>query len=185
MPSSVIGDFEHYISHILNRVNSITGIAYKDDPTILGWETGNGLTAPLDWVQMIARYLKSIDPNHLVIDGNSGQSYDTPNFTPDVSISNVDVYTGQYYPLNIAELNKQADQAQKANKVFIAEEYAWNNKGGGIPSLVFSRQSRRITRLQEISSGLCSVTTTHLDMYNTTMAILCIILEILRICRNE
>ena len=74
--ATVIGDFEQYISHILNRVNSITGIAYKDDPTILGWETGNGLTAPLDWVQMIARYLKSIDPNYLVIDGNSGQSYD-------------------------------------------------------------------------------------------------------------
>ena len=33
--------------------------------------------------------------------------------------------------MNIAELNEQADQAQKANKVFIAEEYAWNNKGGG------------------------------------------------------
>ena len=129
--ATVIGDFEHYISHILNRVNSITGIAYKDDPTILGWETGNGLTAPPDWVQMIATYLKSSDPNHLVIDGNSGQSYDTPNFTRDLGLNDVDVYTGQYYPLNIAELNTQADQAQKANKVFIAEEYAWNNKGGG------------------------------------------------------
>jgi len=128
---SVIADFEQYISHIINRVNSLTGIAYKNDPTILGWETGNGLTAPPDWVQTIAGYLKSIDHNHLVIDGNSGQSYDTPNFTQDTAIDDVDVYTGQYYPLNTAELIKQAEQAQKANRVFIAEEYAWNNKGGG------------------------------------------------------
>lgn len=130
---SVIGDFEQYISHILNRVNSYTGIAYKDDPTILGWETGNGLTAPSDWVQTIAGYLKSIDPNHLVIDGNSGQSYDSPGFTHDLALNDVDVYTGQYYPLNTAELNKQAGQAKRADKVFIAEEYAWNNKGGGDP----------------------------------------------------
>ena len=129
--ATVVGDFEQYISHILNRVNSLTGITYKDDPTILGWETGNGLTAPPDWVQTIARYLKSIDPNHLVIDGNSGQSHDSENFTRDLALSNVDIYTGQYYPLNTAELNKQADQASQANKVFIAEEYAWNNKGAG------------------------------------------------------
>ncbi len=129
----VIGDFEQYISHILNRVNSYTGMAYKDEPTILGWETGNGLTAPTSWVQTIAEYLKSIDPNHLVIDGNSGQSYDSPNFTRDVALNDVDIYTGQYYPLNTAELNKQAGQAKRANKVFIAEEYAWNNKGGGDP----------------------------------------------------
>lgn len=128
---TVIGDFEQYISHILNRVNSYTGIAYKDDPTILGWETGNGLTAPPGWVQTIAGYLKSIDPDHLVIDGNSGQSYDSPNFTRDLALNDVDVYTGQYYPLNTAELNKQAGQANRADKVFIAEEYAWNNKGGG------------------------------------------------------
>jgi len=131
--ATVIGDFEQYINHILNRVNSYTGIAYKDDPTILGWETGNGLTAPPGWVQTIAEYVKSIDPDHLVIDGNSGQSYDSPNFTREVALNDVDVYTGQYYPLNTAELNKQAGQALRANKVFIAEEYAWNNRGGGDP----------------------------------------------------
>jgi hypothetical protein len=128
---AVIKAFEDYISHILNRVNSYTGVAYKNDPTILGWETGNGLLAPSTWVETIAASIKSIDPNHLVIDGNSGQSYGSSMFAGDLQLPDVDIYTGQYYPLNISALNTQAGEAQRANKVFIVEEYAWNNYGGG------------------------------------------------------
>jgi len=130
---AVIAAFEDYISHILNRVNSYTGIAYKDDPTILGWETGNGLVAPSAWVETIAAYIKSIDLNHLIIDGNSGQSYGSSMFAGDLQLPDVDIYTGQYYPMSISALNIQAGEAQRANKVFIAEEYAWNNYGGGDP----------------------------------------------------
>ena len=129
----VIESFEDYISHILNHVNSYTGIAYKDDPTILGWETGNGLTAPSSWVETIAAYIKSIDLNHLVIDGNSGQSYGSSMLASDLQLPDVDIYTGQYYPMSIAALNTQTGEVQRANKVFIAEEYAWNNDGGGDP----------------------------------------------------
>ena len=129
--SSVMGDFEDYISHLLNRVNSYTGIAYKNDPTILGWETGNGLVASSSWVETIAAYIKSVDQNHLVIDGNNGQSYGSSMFAGDLQLPDVDIYTGQYYPMSVSALNAQAEKAQEANKVFIAEEYAWNNDGGG------------------------------------------------------
>ena len=54
-------------------------------------------------------------------------------FKNDVALSDIDIYTGQYYPLNISALNTQAGQVRSANKVFIAEEYAWNNKRGGDP----------------------------------------------------
>ncbi len=130
---AVIASFEDYISHILNRVNSYTGVAYKNDPTILGWETGNGLLAPSTWVETIAAYIKAIDGNHLVIDGNSGQSYGSSMFANDLQLPDVDIYTGQYYPMNVSVLNTQAGEAQQASKVFIAEEYAWNNYGGGDP----------------------------------------------------
>ena len=42
----VISDFEKTISHVLNRKNTLTGVVYKDDPTIFGWETGNEIKPP-------------------------------------------------------------------------------------------------------------------------------------------
>ena len=39
--SQVIEDFKAYIRVIMTHVNRYTGVALKDDPTILAWETGN------------------------------------------------------------------------------------------------------------------------------------------------
>src|SRR5262249_21072559 len=33
--------YKNYVSHVLNRVNTYNGRAYKSDPTILGWELAN------------------------------------------------------------------------------------------------------------------------------------------------
>ncbi|MCL4419710.1 hypothetical protein M1146_06480 [Patescibacteria group bacterium] len=38
--ATVIQDFKNYIQHLLTHVNPLTGLAYKDDPTIMAWETG-------------------------------------------------------------------------------------------------------------------------------------------------
>jgi endo-1,4-beta-mannosidase len=71
---AVIDHFKEFIARILNRVNTYTGVAYKDDPTILAWESGNELQAPQAWTSMIAAYVKSIDSHHLFMDGNYGIS---------------------------------------------------------------------------------------------------------------
>ncbi|MEM8900152.1 MAG: hypothetical protein AAGC85_18705, partial [Bacteroidota bacterium] len=65
----LIEDFKRTIDFVLNRTNSITGVTYKDDKTILAWETGNELENPPEWGIEIARYIKSIDQNHLLMDG--------------------------------------------------------------------------------------------------------------------
>ena len=62
-------DFKRTINYLLNRVNTITGVAYKNDKAILCWETGNELQAPAAWTAEMATYIKSIDPNHLIMDG--------------------------------------------------------------------------------------------------------------------
>ena len=135
----VIGDFEQYVSAILNHVNTYTGIAYKNDPTIMTWELGNELSAPANWVSLMATYVKSIDPQHLVMDGNYEQADETANFLPDVSIAAVDMYTGHYYPPTTTSFLKEAKQAYAANKVFVAGEYDWNvNTPAGIKSFLLS-----------------------------------------------
>ena len=137
---AVISNFEQYIFQVLNHVNIYTHRAYKDDPTILAWETGNELRAPTSWVQRIASYIKRIDTNHLVMDGNDMNSGETPDVKGDLALESVDMYTGHYYPLNIGGLKWDAYQAQKANKVFVVGEYDWTNQHGGDALADFLRE---------------------------------------------
>jgi len=54
---------------VLTRTNALTGVRYCDDKAVLCWETGNELSSPPDWTREIAAYIKSLDHNHLVMDG--------------------------------------------------------------------------------------------------------------------
>ncbi len=110
---AVIHDFEDYIHTLLNHVNTYTGIAYKDDPTILAWETGNELSAPVSWVQTISTYLKQEDHHHLVMDGNYEQANEFNNFLPDLAIKTLDLYSGHYYPPTNTALQTKLQQVTR------------------------------------------------------------------------
>jgi mannan endo-1,4-beta-mannosidase len=72
--------YKQYVAYFLNRVNTLTGVAYKDDPTIFAWELANEprcrsdtTTATLNaWIGEMSAYVKSIDPNHLATPGGDG-----------------------------------------------------------------------------------------------------------------
>ena len=63
---------------LIERVNVYTGAAYRDDPTIFAWELINeprcrGCGARLQaWIEEMARYIKRLDPNHLLSTGEEG-----------------------------------------------------------------------------------------------------------------
>lgn len=65
----LIDDFRQTVRFVINRTNTFTGVKYKDDMAILCWETGNELLCPVEWTNEICRYIKSLDKNHLVMDG--------------------------------------------------------------------------------------------------------------------
>ncbi|XP_058187015.1 mannan endo-1,4-beta-mannosidase 4-like [Rhododendron vialii] len=76
----VKGYFKNHVKTVLTRVNSISGVAYKDDPTIFAWELMNEPRCqsdlsgkPLqDWITEMAAYVKSVDKNHLLEIGLEG-----------------------------------------------------------------------------------------------------------------
>ena len=123
--SQVINDFEVYINTLLNHVNLYTGIKYKDDPTIMAWETGNEIDPPINWTQQISTYIKNTDQKHLVIDGREGVDPHAATLT------NVDITSNHYYPMNIKQLMSDAQAAQKAQKAFLVGEFQWNDAYGG------------------------------------------------------
>lgn len=77
--------YHDHVRRIVGRVNSVTGVAYADDPAIMAWQLANEprpaggdavadrtLPAFHDWIGATARLIKSIDPNHLVSTGGEG-----------------------------------------------------------------------------------------------------------------
>ncbi|CAM8975247.1 unnamed protein product [Rhodiola kirilowii] len=77
---TIKGYYKNHIKAVLTRVNSITGVAYKDDPTIFAWELMNEPRCDSDpsgnsiqsWVKEMAAYVKSLDRNHMLEIGLEG-----------------------------------------------------------------------------------------------------------------
>lgn len=77
---TVKGYYKNHVKTVMTRVNSISGIAYKDDPTIFSWELINEPRCQSDpsgrtvqgWINEMAAYVKSIDSNHLLEAGMEG-----------------------------------------------------------------------------------------------------------------
>jgi mannan endo-1,4-beta-mannosidase len=80
--------YKNYAAHLINRTNSITKVAYKDDPSIFAWELANEPRCrnfgPYDrlqdckadtitgWVKEMSVHIKSLDKNHMVSVGDEG-----------------------------------------------------------------------------------------------------------------
>ncbi len=110
----IISDFKKTVKFVLDRKNTYTGVRYKDDKAILGWETGNELEAPLSWQDTIAAYIKSIDKNHLVLEGTFKQLLTEK----EVADTNFDVLSTHYYTnlqtaVHDALLNRELTKGKK------------------------------------------------------------------------
>jgi mannan endo-1,4-beta-mannosidase len=145
--------FKDHIKTILNRKNTITGIIYKDDPTIMAWQLINEPQVESDasgetlyrWVKEMSEYIKSIDKNHLVMigeegfytkknkfdwkyNGSRGQDFLRDHSLPDVDIASFHLWPGsnQYNlsPAQVADwIKMHADDAKKLNKPLILDEF--------------------------------------------------------------
>jgi len=142
----VIAGFEAHIGALLNHKNTLTGIAYKDDPTILAWENCNvcGLgalgpeftsnSAPyLRWIDTIGAYIQAIDRSHLYEDNSGFFLFDQKA----LDATTPDIVTAEYYPhwdavfgmgqkTTAATFSEHAAKVTARGKVYVANEYGWD-----------------------------------------------------------
>jgi mannan endo-1,4-beta-mannosidase len=65
--------YRAHIQTVINRVNTVNGRTYRDDPTIFSWQLANEpRDYPATWIPDTAQYIKSLDPNHMVSVGSEG-----------------------------------------------------------------------------------------------------------------
>lgn len=83
--------YHRYVTHVVDRVNTVNGIPYRSDPTIFSWEIMNeprsdcaddptptkqlcdptGVTVR-SWIASASAFVKSLDPRHMVSSGGEG-----------------------------------------------------------------------------------------------------------------
>ncbi|XP_060188135.1 mannan endo-1,4-beta-mannosidase 5-like [Lycium barbarum] len=126
--------YKNHVTKIVTRVNTMTGIAYRDDNTIMAWELMNEPRCNADysgktvngWVQEMASFVKSLDKRHLLEIGMEGFYGDSmpekKQFNPgyqvgtdfisshlvkEIDFATIHAYTDQW-------LSGQSDDAQAA-----------------------------------------------------------------------
>jgi len=117
------GYLKDYATKLSQRVNTLTGIAYKDEPTILAWEITNEMrcktctdaSAPVAVIDSLSKFLKPLFPNHLIADGGEGfddtpsnwgtlsntypvSGYEHVSYSKIAQLSALDMLSYHYYP---------------------------------------------------------------------------------------
>lgn len=123
----IINDYKKTLEFVINRKNTITGTAYKDDKSILCWETGNELTSTPEWTALISKYIKSQDPNHLIMDGYFAFD-DDPVRQSSLDDPNIDIISSHHYEPNPKAFFKNVQKnidIVKGQKPYIIGEYGF------------------------------------------------------------
>jgi len=145
---AMIAAYERHIDAVLNHVNAITGVRYKDDPSIMAWENCNmcgliplmtgggqaGLAQVAAWTETIGAHIKQVDAHHLYLDTTGIFRY----YPKALDNPSTDLVTFEYYPhwdavmgpggpATTAEtFTHDAATVTARGKVFIVNEFGWD-----------------------------------------------------------
>ncbi len=153
---TVIAAYEHHIDVVLNHRNPLTGIRYRDDPTIMAWEncnmcglialfTGGGPTAlgqVSAWSETIGAHIKQLDRNHLYLDTTGiFRAYPKVMDNPSTDLITFEFYPhwdsllGAGAPPTTAEtFSHDAATVTAHGKVFIVNEFGWDRTDWKTPA---------------------------------------------------
>lgn len=121
--AQVMADYKALVALVLNRVNTKTGVPYKDDKAVLAWELGNELKAPAAWVREMAPHVKQLAPKQLV-----AESYFTADDNPGVDIVQDHLYQGD--PAKMIPVIQESTKRAKGKKVYLVGEFGFISTEG-------------------------------------------------------
>ena len=121
----LIADFKATVRFVLTRTNTLTGVRYSDDKAILCWETGNELSSTAEWTRDVARYIKSFDTNHLVMDGRAWSWQPEVLDTPEVDIVTTHHYRGPWGGGSFADGIRENWAVAKGKKAYVVGEFGF------------------------------------------------------------
>ncbi len=147
-------EYRLFVRALIERENPLKdGLRYRDDPTILAWELANEPRCKTDpsgetitrWTAESARFIRSLDPNHLIAVGDEGflRRDGASDWTEDgsqgvdwealIAIDEIDVATFHLYPDHWGKtkdprwaerwIEEHIELARKAGKPALLEEY--------------------------------------------------------------
>ncbi|KAJ3161671.1 hypothetical protein HDU86_006441 [Geranomyces michiganensis] len=133
----LMDDFANIITFVLNRINTVNGVRYGDDPTVLAWQLGNelggwnGADPPSQWTLAMTALIRKLAPNTLIADGSIGglKSRDKLCAVTLASAQGPDLFTNHYYHEadDVARLVEDAHHiAQKSGKAFFIGEFGFS-----------------------------------------------------------
>jgi mannan endo-1,4-beta-mannosidase len=109
-------EFRQVIRTLVERVNTVTGVVYRDDPAVMAWQLANEPRPGVDhettaeakavyaaWVDASARYIHELDPHHLVSsgsEGRAGSAQDDSLYLAAHASSHIDYLTFHLWPKN-------------------------------------------------------------------------------------
>lgn len=118
----VKADYKATLDFVLNRVNTVTGVPYKNDKAIMAWQFGNefdrvnpGEEERKAWQAEMAAHIKSIDKNHLI-------SY-ARRFFPTEPDKNIDIIVYHYYGGDWDKLVVEHRKRTEGLRPFIVGEF--------------------------------------------------------------
>jgi hypothetical protein len=155
-------NFKTYIAGIINRVNTVNGLRYGDDPTIAAWETGNELDPTDAWTSEICAYIKSLAPHQLTVDGKWPGSYGGIS-SNSLTDPNIDIISEHFYPMDSTLLASDLATISGA-KPYMAGEYDWNrrnNDGDTLPTFIAALETNKSAIGIDTWWNLCG----HADTY--------------------
>lgn len=126
--------FKQYVEDIISRTNSLTGVKYTEDPTIMSWQIGNeprafsdeGKPAFQKWLTEVASQIKSLDPNHLVSVGSEGKhgcEQDMGLYTNIHKDEHIDYLTFHVWPYNWGWVSEETLAENIEQAMANTEEY--------------------------------------------------------------